>query len=734
MVFQNNDNNPDRIEPAGFRQKVSSHLVITLGFVILGLLFVILFGVAMWSISFNERRIQALVDEYHTTDYVVGMRDAAQRRAMILHRVALMKDTFEIDNQLMEFRHLASDFIGFRDAFLQSGLNDEQRRLWSEVFPKIRKNYKNTNETATLLYEGNVTKANQKFVKDVLGYQDEVLDGLTSLFDANRIKLQQGIDDTFRFNTSAFVSLGLLGSILLVFGFSTAYLVIAKTRRIDAELLSARNAAEAASRTKSQFLANMSHEIRTPISAIIGFSETALESQSTRTEKDEALSTVVKNGRHLLHVINEILDISKVEANKLEVDIIDCSLVEIMVDVESLIGMQAREKGLSFSLDYMFPIPGRINTDPIRLKQILLNLCSNAIKFTNTGSVEVRVEFLRTGNQLRISVKDTGIGLTEDQKGHLFQMFQQAESSTSRRYGGTGLGLYISRQLALRLGGDITVESISGLGSRFDLVIELGAVDEKVLLHEYCDTSVTEPDQSDVAEIPRVQGKVLLAEDSSDNQRLISLYLQKLGATVEIANNGEEAVDKALAGDYDLVLMDMQMPIMNGPQATRRLRRASYAKPIVALTANAMKEDREKCLDAGCDDFLSKPIDRNLFNQKVAQYLTPSAPVIDSAQQTGDVLHSDDDEQAEMRELVMRFLHRLTHTMQEIKQALQEQNWQQLRSVCHQLKGLGGSFGYPEITELAADLERAVISGSYAQLDEKVQKLDTACQNACCDI
>jgi len=375
MVSNNNDNRPDDSVPASFRYRDNAH-VITLGFVILGVLFVILFGVAMWSISFNEHRIRSLVDEYHTTDYVIGMRDAAQRRAMILHRIALMKDTFEIDSQLMEFRSLAADFIGYRDNFLSSGLNHEQRRLWNEVFPKIRKNYKNTNETATLLYEGNITRANQKFVKDVLGYQDEILDGLTGLFDANRQKLQQDIDDTFRFNTSAFVSLGLLGSILLVFGIFTAYLVIAKTRRAESELHAARNAAESASTTKSQFLANMSHEIRTPISAIIGFSETALEKQSTRQEKDEALTTVVKNGRHLLHVINEILDMSKVEANKLEVDIIDCSLVEILADVESLIGMQAREKGLTFSLDYVFPIPGRINTDPIRLKQILLNLSS----------------------------------------------------------------------------------------------------------------------------------------------------------------------------------------------------------------------------------------------------------------------------------------------------------------------------------------------------------------------
>jgi len=408
--------------------------------------------------------------------------------------------------------------------------------------------------------------------------------------------------------------------------------------------------------------------------------------------------------------------------------------VEILADVESLIGMQAREKGLTFSLDYVFPIPGRINTDPIRLKQILLNLCSNAIKFTEAGSVEVRVGYDRSSHELCISVKDTGIGLTQEHKACLFQMFQQAESSTSRRFGGTGLGLYISRQLALRLGGDITVESISGLGSRFDLTLALGEIDESALLHEYCATAAQEPDQPNAAALPRVTGKVLLAEDSSDNQRLISLYLQKLGATVELANNGEEAVDKALAGDHDLILMDMQMPIMNGPQATQRLRRARYQKPIVALTANAMKEDREKCLAAGCDDFLSKPIDRNLFNQKVVQYLAPQAPAAEFEDSPVSAGHSEEDEYADIRDLVVKFVNSLSGTMQEIKQAMQARDWEQLRSICHQLKGLGGSLGYPEITHVAADMERAVIDGSYEQLDAHVQVMDTVFNKAGCDI
>ena len=384
-----------------------------------------------------------------------------------------------------------------------------------------------------------------------------------------------------------------------------------------------------ANRAKSEFLANMSHEIRTPMTAILGFSEIVLR-HVTDEEDVAALTTVKRNGEYLLNLINDILDLSKIEAGKMRVERIACSAVEIVADVASIIRVRADAKELPLDVEFVGAIPQTIRSDPTRLRQILVNLLGNAVKFTQTGRVRLTTRLVREGDEpprLRFDVADTGIGLTERQIAKLFQAFSQADSSTSRKYGGSGLGLAISRSLARKLGGDVTVASTFGKGSTFTLTIETGPLDESAMLDNPSEASVKAaavPGGGDEAEV-KLDCRILLAEDGPDNQRLISFILEKAGAEVTVAENGRIAYKNAAAAaeaakPYDLILMDMQMPEMDGYEATRLLRRNGYTGTILALTANAMSGDENTCIEAGCDDYLTKPIVREKFLAAVAEY------------------------------------------------------------------------------------------------------------------
>jgi len=417
-----------------------------------------------------------------------------------------------------------------------------------------------------------------------------------------------------------------------------------------------RDSAEAAAEARSTFLAHMSHEIRTPMTAVLGFAELLLEDKEAAASPEwrrSTLQTIIRNGEHLLSLINEILDFSKIEAGRLTVEEIPTSVPDLIRDVVDLMRIRSEAKGLSLNVRCEGPLPDRIMSDPLRLRQILINVIGNAIKFTEKGSVNVVCRHLAEPKaQLTCDVIDTGVGISPTQAGRLFAPFSQADSSTTREFGGTGLGLVICRRLAELMRGQVSlIRSQPGVGSTFRITVSARPVPGSIMLDAPFDTLETQEhplstaaeSPSETPGTPPLAGlHVLLAEDGPDNQRLITHMLRKSGATVTLAENGRAATlavltDNPEAKPFDLILMDMQMPIMDGYDATRHLRNQGYRHPIVALTAHAMAGEREKCLQSGCSDYLTKPITMKALVTGIRNALaSQSRPIASATTLTSD--------------------------------------------------------------------------------------------------
>jgi signal transduction histidine kinase/DNA-binding NarL/FixJ family response regulator len=514
------------------------------------------------------------------------------------------------------------------------------------------------------------------------------------------------------------------------------------------ELIATADRANAANRAKSAFLANMSHEIRTPMAAIMGYSELLCDSTQTLQERADALDSIRRNSKHLLDLISDVLDISKIEAEKMVITKMEVDLPQITADVVSLIRPRAISKGLKFEVTFAGTIPRTIQCDPLRLKQVLINLLGNAMKFTDKGEIRLRVSVSETpgGSTIQFEVCDSGIGMNPEQIGRLFQPFSQVDESLTRRFGGTGLGLVISKHIAGLLGGGLSVESIPGVGSRFTLTVEGGplhGVEELQNVTEAILTpSATAPAPIVASAKEPLYGHILLAEDGPDNQRLISLHLRKAGAQVTIAENGRIAVDLANSLPFDLILMDMQMPEMDGYAATTELRRLGCKLPIVALTAHAMTEDRAKCLAAGCTDYLTKPIARDFLISSLAKYFPAKA--IDWGELNASDGHNIDAEIAasadtmtqtigqrsifaddpDMKEALGDFLADLPRRVIRLEDLLQSRNLADLKTLVHQIKGAGGGYGFDHMTELAAVADRQIKQDDpFENIEASVQTL-----------
>ncbi len=522
-----------------------------------------------------------------------------------------------------------------------------------------------------------------------------------------------GVRRSFNVNCTAVMAAGAKHGGVLI-GFDDVTQLEEKKK----ELGEAKDAAEAANQAKSKFLANMSHEIRTPMNAILGFTDVLRRGIGSNQDPRKYLNTIHSSGKHLLELINDILDLSKVESGNLEVECVECVPHLIVRDVVRVLAVKANEKGISLSVVADGSIPEKICSDAVRIRQVVTNLVGNAIKFTEEGGVNVMLRLI-PGNRpkLQIDVKDSGIGMTQPQIDKVFEPFAQADSTVTRRFGGTGLGLTISKNFAEALGGEITVTSQPGQGSVFSLTLDTGPL-EGISLIQPDMLDCSEEDFDECHKRWRFNSqRVLVVDDGLENRELVKVVLEEAQLQVQTAENGKVGAEMALEQPFDLILMDMQMPVMDGYAATRLLRESGLKVPIYALTAHAMKGFEQGCLDAGCTGFLTKPIDIDVLMQTLGGVLNAETivsrepnsnpPVTSEPQAEPALISSLPLDVPEFSGIIRSFAKRLDEVLRCMVDALTDSDFKTLAELAHWLKGSGGTVGFQAFTEPAQRLEEA---------------------------
>ena len=514
--------------------------------------------------------------------------------------------------------------------------------------------------------------------------------------------------------------------------------------RIRVRLINSRQAAQKASEAKSRFLATMSHEIRTPLNGILGFASLLRKAGTdvSEEERSEWLSMIERSGGHLLRIINDILDLSKVESDEMEFESISCSALGIPMELASIMRPKAAEKGLSLDVSCDGALPETITTDPTRLRQILTNLVGNAVKFTSEGGVHIALRLVeekrgcgdsaQIETMLEFEVEDTGCGIPDSRLDAVFEPFTQADSSVVREFGGTGLGLTISRRFAEALGGSLSVRSVKGSGTVFSLRVPTGPLDDVEFIQGFESYKAALTKKKGMRQGSRggVKGSILVADDGVTNQRLIRLILERAGAEVACANDGKEAVEAASRRDFGVILMDMHMPGMDGYTATRLLRTRGVQTPIVALTASAMRGDREKCLAVGCTDYMTKPVDPDglldlvrtlLGGEGNGESAEPSVePLPAQSQAISSTLPMDD---PDFREIAFDYVQQLREKVVDMCEARQREDHKAVMWLAHWLKGSGGTAGYHVLSDPAKRLEQAAGEGSGDQIDAILEEI-----------
>jgi signal transduction histidine kinase/DNA-binding NarL/FixJ family response regulator len=641
-----------------------------------------------------EANIQEIARNYNQRNILTqSLSRVVNHRMMLARDIVSVDDAFARDRMVQEYSRLAGDFDRYFSRLMASDHEKDERALLERLVAMVRSS-SGLQERIRELPNAPPNIDAKSLLHRAMSLSGEVHGLLDQLQIQQRQDFEAALERAKLYHTRNLQIL--LMSFILILGIMLyiAYRVSGYVKRSNRQLTTM-------AMEKSMLLATMSHEIRTPLTSIIGFGETLLETDTTKEERISGIHAIVRNGRYLQGVINDVLDYSKLDAGKMELQTETMSIATCLDDMDSMLRGRAQSKGLNFNIDALSPLPEHLVTDPIKLRQILINLLGNAIKFTEVGEVRLEVGFDEPKNILCFDVIDTGAGIDSEQLQRLFNPYRQVGPG---RQEGTGLGLYISRQMAELLGGELTVSSEPGRGSCFRLSLPVGDVGAEKRIQ----WRRTEPEDSPGA-FPRTtqfSGRVLLAEDRRDNQKLFSIYLNKAGLDVDIVEDGIQAVQAALESDYSIVLMDMQMPNMDGVTAVRELRRHGYPVPIIALTANQSAENRQRCKEAGFDDFLTKPISRADFIQMLGRYL--SVRPAEEEESMAPIFSEIFDQEPDLQPAVDYFVGQLPTLQRQLGEVLEEREWGRLKELIHDLKGSAGGVGYPMLSQLAMKVEFAL--------------------------
>jgi len=706
--------------------------IIRLGFaVVLGLTFILgLLGLyQFYTLKKNMANIVEVGNE--KTALAIKMRDAIRLRALSVQSMLATDDYFRRDQELQNYYTYSGMYRMARTALMSMDMTSEEKDLHKALQILTRLAQPLNRSAAEMLMESPLPDEFEGTLEKAVAAQRQLLKLLDEFVELQKSYAQNMVATADKkFRTTIFMMVVVVTLLLLIGSFiakRVTYMVTSKNAELAAknkELEAAWFEAANATHAKSKFLASMSHEIRTPLTSIIGFAETLSDINQEPDDLKHASESIKRSGHHLYEIINDVLDISKIEAGQIELEMIETSPSAIVHEVADIMEEKIKKKGLTFRVNYFFPLPKTIITDPTRLRQILLNLLGNAVKFTNEGIICINTSYNANERTMQFEVNDTGIGMSKDVLDKVFEPFSQAEKSTTRKFGGTGLGLSISKQLAERMGGGIVCDSKVGDGSAFTATISIGEMAEPELIYE--SNEIVDSQKLSLATINRDKkyfGRILIAEDTEENQKLLSLHLRKSGINVEIVSDGRQALEAALQQEFNLIFMDMQMPVMGGLEAIKLLRQAGYSKPIVALTANTSQSDKDACIEAGADGFISKPIDFEKFYGVIDHHFSrQSTKTHESEQQLAG--NSDFETESEYQEILASFLNNLPAMIEIINQSARKQDWTPLLNTAHKIKGLGGSFGYSNLTVIAENICNCIRKNSTDKLDTLIHEIN----------
>lgn len=660
------------------------------------------------------------------------MRDLIRLRSLSLNKMALSDDIFYRDDEQILFNTFANQFLRTFDKFKKFNINNAELKLTKAVQDKVNIAYPlNQKSLERLLNDDDIADV-QPVIVAALAAQENILSVLNELILLQQSYAEVSVQTTNENMEDSLTLLMIVVSIAIIFSIFVSQAVSKFVSLTNKELLKA-------TETKSMFLANMSHEIRTPLTAIIGFAKSQMIPNLPAGHNERATKIILRNSEHLLAVINDILDFTKIEAHKIEIENTEFSLFNLIDDLQASLAGVIGDKQLKFNINYNYPIPDKIKTDKIRLRQILINLGGNAVKFTEQGFVNINIRYDRLENEIYFDINDSGIGMTHEQQEMVFQTFNQADITTTRKYGGTGLGLTISSQLIKKLGGELTVISEPGVGSTFSFKIanNMSGLDNTIKLINQAPAIIgATPDHMKSEDTYLTQGTILLVEDMPDNQELISFYLRDMGATVTCVNNGKEAVEISSKNIFDLILMDMQMPVMGGLEAVHIIRERGDKYPIVMLTANVAREYKDQSLTAGCNDFLLKPLNEQALRKIVTKYLGKNETNNITASLKDECKIKDFDGNPDIiissliekdpdkyNNFITKFINHLPTYVENISGSIKIKNDKELKEIIHKLKGLSGNMGFIDLSKISTNIEIAIKQANRKEITRQFDEL-----------
>jgi signal transduction histidine kinase/DNA-binding NarL/FixJ family response regulator len=708
--------------------------IIWSGFSAVIILMLILSSITVYKLNQQAKQFNTIVKINNTKVSLVHvMRDSIRLRSLSLNKMVLSNDIFFRDDEKLNFRIFANRFLRAFEEFKKFDINLKEFELTNLVQEKVNVGFPLNQRALDMLLNDDEVGEIIPVIVEALKAQEDILNILDKLIALQQSSAELAVKATEE-NMQEMIS-------MLIVVVSIAILFSIVVSQSVSKIVSLKNKElERATETKSMFLANMSHEIRTPLTAIIGFAKSQMIPNLPKDHNERATKIILRNSEHLLTVINDILDFTKLEVHKLEYEYTEFSIFQLLDDVQSsLIGVIG-EKSLKFNINYNYPLPEIIKTDKTRLRQILINLGGNAIKFTDEGFININIRYDRIKNELFFDIDDSGIGMSNEQQQVVFKTFNQADATTTRKYGGTGLGLTISKELVEKLGGELTVVSEIGVGSTFSFRVKNKNEFSNTELVNSPPNIVVEPNEKyiftrDTSGNHLVEGTILLVEDIPDNQELISFHLQEMGATVTTVSNGKEALDISLSNKFDLILMDMQMPVMGGLEAVRNIRERGDQSSIIMLTANAAKEYQDESFNAGCDGFLSKPLSENDLLNVVKKYLkaikqknSESKTIKSKSNVKPEFIVSTliKRDPARYGKFITKFVNHLPNYVNEISESIKIKNDTGLKEVTHKLKGVGGNMGFQILTDISAQFEVAIKQGNRDEISRLFDELKVA--------